>query len=59
VKKDAGPNVEAQVRRAFHLTLGRVPEIHELAAAKKLAADHGLPALGRALFNTHEFITIP
>jgi mono/diheme cytochrome c family protein len=59
VKKDAGPNVEAQVRRAFHLTLGRVPEIHELAAAKKLATDHGLPALARALFNTHEFITIP
>ena len=34
-------------------------EARELAAAKKLSADHGLPALARALFNTHEFITIP
>ena len=59
VKKDAGKNAEAQVRRAFHLTLGRAPESRELAAAKKLAATHGLPALARALFNTHEFITIP
>ena len=59
VKKDAGKNAEAQVRRAFHLTLGRAPEARELAAAKKLAATHGLPALARALFNTHEFITIP
>ena len=31
----------------------------ELAAAKNLSAAHGLPALARALFNTHEFITIP
>jgi len=59
VKKDAGKNAEAQVRRAFHLTLGRAPEARELAAAKKLSATHGLPALARALFNTHEFITIP
>ena len=59
VKKDAGEDAEAQVRRAFHLTLGRAPEARELAAAKKLSAAHGLPALARALFNTHEFITIP
>jgi len=59
IKKDAGDNPEAQVRRAFHLTLGRAPEDRELAAAKNLSAVHGLPALARALFNTHEFITIP
>ena len=59
IKKDAGDNPEAQVRRAFHLTLGRAPEDRELAAAKNLSSAHGLPALARALFNTHEFITIP
>ena len=59
VEKEAGADVEAQVKRAFQLAFQRDPAARELEAAKKLVDGHGLPALCRALYNANEFIYIP
>jgi len=49
----------AAVARAFALVLGRAPEPDEADEARRLVADHGLPALARVLFNAGEFLFIP
>ncbi len=49
---------EAQVERAFLLAFGRPATPDERAAAVKLVEQHGLPMLCRALYNTHEFVTV-
>jgi hypothetical protein len=49
----------AAVARAFALVLGRAPESDEANEARRLVADHGLPALARVLFNAGEFLFIP
>lgn len=48
----------AQVDRAFQLAFGRPATADERAAAVKLVEQHGLPMLCRALYNTHEFVTV-
>ena len=48
----------ARVRRAFLLTVGREPDPAELAPSLKLAEEHGLPALARALLNSSELLTL-
>ena len=48
-----------QVRSAFELVLQRGPDDAELRGALELVEHHGLPALGRALFNTSEFLFLP
>jgi hypothetical protein len=53
---EAGPDAEAQVRTAFDLLFNRLPGPDEARAAARLAADHGLPVLCRALFNSNEFV---
>ncbi|HEY2951693.1 MAG TPA: DUF1553 domain-containing protein, partial [Verrucomicrobiae bacterium] len=56
LKQEAGPDVTAQVRRAFALSFSREPEKHELAASAQLIREHGLALFCRALFNANEFI---
>lgn len=58
VRREAGEDSAAQVRRAFALALTRAPGAAEERAAEDLVRRHGLAALGRALFNSNEFIFI-
>ncbi len=47
-----------QVERAFWLAYARPPEPYEAEAAVVLIETHGAKALGRALFNSNEFLYI-
>jgi hypothetical protein len=47
------------IQRAWLLALGRKPTSEERADAEALVASDGLPSLGRALFNTNEFLFMP
>ncbi|HVK12881.1 MAG TPA: PSD1 and planctomycete cytochrome C domain-containing protein [Gemmataceae bacterium] len=58
VRREAGPDPTAQVRRAFRLAFQRAPSAKELAAAVELVDAHGLAALGRALLNANEFLYV-
>jgi hypothetical protein len=55
VKGEAGPRPEAQVERAFGLTLQRKPSRSERAASLRLLQDRSLVELCRALLNLNEF----
>jgi hypothetical protein len=56
VEREAGPSGEAGIRRSFRLAYGREPEPAELAGAKRLVEVAGMPGLGRAIFNSNEFL---
>jgi hypothetical protein len=56
LQREAGPDVDEQVRRAFQLAFQRDPHPAELAAAAQLIAAHGTPVFCRALLNANEFI---
>lgn len=58
LEKEACPNAEAQVRRAFLLAFGREPSANELVDATALVDSQGLRTLTRALFNANEFIRL-
>jgi hypothetical protein len=58
VKADAGSKATDQVGRAFRLAFQREPTESEAASAVRLVADHGLPALCRALLNANEFLYV-
>ena len=58
VQETAGPDIAAQVSQVFRLAFQRGPTTKEQAAAEKLVRDHGLTALGRAVFSSNEFIFI-
>ena len=58
LEREAGGDVEAQVRRAFALAFQRLPEREELKQAAVLIRGHGLPAFCRALFNANEFVHV-
>jgi len=59
VEREAGrDDPDAQVRRAFELAFGRPPADDEARAAAGLVRRHGLPALGRALLNATELISV-
>lgn len=55
----AGDDVGLQVREAYRLALARDPEAGERAEAEPVVRAHGLAALGRALFNSNEFLFMP
>ncbi|MBM4003186.1 MAG: DUF1553 domain-containing protein [Planctomycetes bacterium] len=61
VRGEVGANASAeqQAVHAFQLALGRIPAAEELRAAAELVHAHGLASVCRALFNSHEFQTIP
>jgi len=58
VDREAGGDERDKVRLAFLLAFGRDATDAETAAGAKLVADHGLPALCRALYNASEFLTV-
>jgi hypothetical protein len=59
IKRDVGDQeLDKQVQRSFQLTLCRMPTPAEQQAAQRLATQHGLQALIRALFNTNEFLIV-
>jgi hypothetical protein len=49
---------EEQIHRAFLLVTGRAPNEEEIARMKAFAAEHGMPALCRLLFNLSEFVFV-
>ena len=58
VTREAGDEPERKVRHAILLAFGREATDAEITAGTRLVADHGLPALCRALYNSSEFITV-
>jgi hypothetical protein len=58
LRREAGADVNPQVRLAFSLAFNREPGTDELNAAKKLIAQYGLAVFCRALFNSNEFIFV-
>ncbi len=58
LKREAGDDPAAQVRRGFRLAFGRPPSAEESAAAVKLVREHGAAALCRALLNANEFLYV-
>ena len=58
LKAEAGLDAGQQADRGFRIAFGRAPSSEERDAAVKLIAQHGLPALCRALFNANEFVYV-
>jgi hypothetical protein len=58
LRRDAGDDPAAQVRRAFRLAFGRPPSLDESNAAVQLIRQHGLAAFCRALINANEFLYV-
>jgi hypothetical protein len=58
IQREAGAEPGTQVRRAFRLTFQRDPSPHEMAGGVRLAQEHGLHALCRALLNANEFLYV-
>jgi hypothetical protein len=59
IHREAGSGTEPELDHAFTVALGRFPDDAERAAAGRLVASYGLPALCRALFNANEFLFLP
>jgi hypothetical protein len=59
LRREAGTDPAAQVRRAYQLLYGRAPSGKELSAGAAFLAAHSLPAYARVLFNTNEFLYTP
>jgi hypothetical protein len=59
VRREAGDDAEKQIDRAYRLAINRAPSAEELADAESAVRNHGLETLCRALFNCHEFMTVP
>ncbi|MEX2112295.1 MAG: DUF1553 domain-containing protein, partial [Pirellulales bacterium] len=55
---EAGDDVDRQIARAFQLAFGRSALDDELAAARQLVQDHGLPAFCRMVFNANELLYV-
>ncbi len=55
VQREAGTELDGQLRLMFELTLGRAPGPEELAISAQLARTDGLNSVGRMLFNLNEF----
>jgi hypothetical protein len=58
VEHEAGADPAKQIRRAFEVAFVRPPTEREAAAAEKLRASGGLPALCRMLLNAGEFVYV-
>lgn len=59
LRKEAGDDTAAQVRKAWHLAFNRTPEKSETKEAVAFAKAEGLPAFCRAVLNANEFLFIP
>jgi hypothetical protein len=56
VEREAGPDIDAQIARAFRLALIRAPRDDERAAARAFLATQPLADFCHVLFNTNEFL---
>lgn len=54
--KGSDNDIRPHVERVFQLILNRSPQADEFDAAVVLVETHGLKSLGRALFNSNEFL---
>jgi mono/diheme cytochrome c family protein len=59
LKREAGEEVAAQIRRGFQLTVLREPDSEEVRVCGQLAREHGLAVLCRVLLNANEFLFLP
>ena len=59
VQREAGDDPLRQIARAYELALSRTPTAEELREAGPVVRAHGLAVLGRALFNSNEFLFLP
>ncbi len=59
VAQEVGDDPAKQVRHAYELALDRSPTRDETAEALPVVQMHGVAALGRALFNSNEFLFLP
>lgn len=59
LQREAGSGSEARIQRAWQLAYNRDASPPELREALAFSAHHGFPALGRALFNSNEFLFVP
>jgi hypothetical protein len=57
LRREAG-DISGQVRRAYELAYGRLPDEQELSLAERVVRKHGLAVLTRAIFNSNEFLYI-
>ncbi len=58
VEESSGSTLVARVDRAFFMGLGRLPTAEERVASVQMAQQYGLPLLCRAIYNTHEFVSV-
>ncbi len=58
VEREAGPDVQRQIARAYQLAYTREPTPDELDDARPVVAQHGLAVLTRAIFNSNEFLYV-
>jgi hypothetical protein len=58
LRREAGDDAAAQVRRGFRLAFGREPTAEESSAATKVIRAHGTAAFCRALLNANEFLYV-
>jgi mono/diheme cytochrome c family protein len=59
VQREAGGEVDEQIRRVYQHALSRDASADELHEAAAVAREHGLATLCRALFNSNEFLFLP
>ena len=59
LKREAGPDVNQQIKMAFDVCFGRQPTRPEQEDAMAFVRQYGLVAFCRALSNSNEFVLIP
>ncbi len=59
VTREAGADVNGQIRGVYLCALSREPSADELRDGASVAREHGLATLCRALFNSNEFLFLP
>jgi hypothetical protein len=57
-RREAGPDLDAQLDRVFLLAYTRRPDPRERALIRPFVQRHGLPALCRVLLNSNEFLQV-
>jgi hypothetical protein len=58
ITAEAGAGVDDQIRLAYRLAYGRGPRTEEWPTVRQVVAQHGLPILCRAIFNSNEFLYV-
>jgi hypothetical protein len=58
LRREGGPDADAQIRLAFRLAYGRPPTDAEAAASREVVARHGLTPFCRAILNTNGFLYV-